>query len=72
MPGRTVITAAPPERVRSRRGRAPGADLADLALREVAADARRVGAIWPLVQALSALARLTLAALRLCRELIPA
>ncbi|MEH1166297.1 AAA family ATPase [Micromonospora sp. CPCC 205539] len=35
---------------------------AERALREVVADARRVGAIWPLVQALSALARLTLVA----------
>ncbi|WP_238432519.1 ATP-binding protein [Micromonospora tarensis] len=34
---------------------------AERALREVVADARRVGAIWPLVQALSALARLTVA-----------
>ncbi|WP_433128896.1 ATP-binding protein [Micromonospora sp. CA-240977] len=34
---------------------------AEQALREVVADARRVGAIWPLVQTLSALARLTLA-----------
>ncbi|MEU7771056.1 hypothetical protein AB0C44_07005 [Micromonospora taraxaci] len=32
---------------------------AERALREVVADARRVGAVWPLVQALSALARLT-------------
>ncbi|MET7670011.1 ATP-binding protein [Micromonospora luteifusca] len=37
-------------------------ELAERALREVVVDARRVGAIWPLVQALSALARLTLAA----------
>ncbi|GAB3947242.1 hypothetical protein GCM10027614_42130 [Micromonospora vulcania] len=36
-------------------------ETAERALREVVADARRVGAIWPLVQALSALARLTLA-----------
>ncbi|MFG1914452.1 ATP-binding protein [Micromonospora sp. NPDC048898] len=36
-------------------------EVARRALREVVADARRVGAIWPLVQALSALARLTLA-----------
>ncbi|WP_410810074.1 ATP-binding protein [Micromonospora sp. 067-2] len=35
--------------------------VAERALRDVVADARRVGAIWPLVQALSALARLTLA-----------
>jgi hypothetical protein len=34
---------------------------AERALREVIDDARRVGAIWPLVQALSALARLLLA-----------
>ncbi|MER7893221.1 AAA family ATPase [Micromonospora sp. NPDC094482] len=41
---------------------ATGGDVAraEQALREVVADAWRVGAIWPLVQALSALARLTL------------
>ncbi|MEU5932212.1 hypothetical protein [Micromonospora sp. NPDC047187] len=45
-------------------GSAEGRDdveVAERALREVVADARRVGAIWPLVQALSALARLRVA-----------
>ncbi|RAO62072.1 hypothetical protein PSN01_01230 [Micromonospora saelicesensis] len=40
-------------------GRHDEVEVAERALREVVADARRVGAIWPLVQALSALARLT-------------
>ncbi|MEW1583848.1 AAA family ATPase [Micromonospora vinacea] len=44
----------------SKRGREE-VESAERALREVVADARRVGAIWPLVQALSALARLTVA-----------